>query len=243
GQPLITLARPSADVLVCPPLLAGAIVVLDPANATITAGDIETFLGPTNVTQPTAAQRATLVAADASFANKPSARFVGDSTARKVYDFTFGSLTQGEIFAVLKDEYGIGASHPTIAHTGLWQMNIHTAPVTHYPYSNGRIYDSFGHDARFDFDASAFALRTAHIYNIRCSAAGHVTTINGVTADTRATWAISWPSAVRFGASATEAVAFNGWMAALVVCNQVQSAPARAEMLTYLATRFGITLP
>lgn len=227
-------------------ILQGIAFVLDPADAVVSSGAVETFrnAGGTPITQSDAAKRATFTASDSDFGGRPSATFacsVDGTTSFNEYDIPGGLLaaitTAAEVFAVLKSTYGTATVD---ARVGLWSLGSSNVC---YPYTDGYIYDCVFANARPQYpDSLGLSLTQPHIYNVRTSAAGMTATNNGSVIYDNAGVVFTPAASAVVGSSAANQH-FNGKLAYLVICNEVQTPGARARMLNYLASRFGITLP
>lgn len=224
-------------------ILSGLIVTLDPAQALITGGAVETFYGYNNVTQATAIQRATYAASDAAFNGQPSAAFVGYNPGNSNEPLQYAlpnlsALTQGEVFAVLKNNYQ--GSWPNGNVTGLWNFST-SGTADHHPYSDNVLYDAFGTTVRKTAGSvAALNLTQAHIYNARSQSGLWECAFNGgATFYTTGSNTVGFPAAPTFG-KGDGSFAFNGELGLLAFCNKVQTADARAAFIAYLKTRFAI---
>ena len=214
--------------------LTGTTHVLDPANAVITSGKVEQYNGPAVVTQTTAGSRATYNASDAAFANQPTATFDG------VDDFyplgSLGGTTQGEMFVVLK----IANDPPSLGAKSGYHYIGSAASGTHYPFTDGIVYDAFGTNTRKTVGDLATPLTSPHIYNVRSSAGNWTLEINGTQVFTTASNTAAFIGAALFGTTYTSVHFLDGTVAYMVLCNQVQTPEVRAAFVQYLKGRFGI---
>lgn len=230
-------------------ILTGMVLEMDAANID-GIGDVSTWYGNAiqitpDVDQFDSVHRATWNVSDADFNSEPTAVFSGnDAASAKYYETNaLTGLTEGEVWAVLACDYDFGSGWPGVAYTGLWTMGT-SVYVTQYSATNGHILDGFGSDTRKDYgDQSSLPIAEPHIYNVSSTAGEYIARCNGVTVYSTATNTAAFPSTARVGSSSGGSVVFNGRLAYLVVCDQVQSPTARAQMNTYLSQRFAITLP
>lgn len=226
-------------------ILSGLHVELDPKDVG-TSGSAVTQFNNTNgvggpCVQPLDAQRALFVANDAAFANQPVVQFGGTSSGNSDWYPLPGDLidlTEGEVFVVLNQTGG--ASN---VFRGLWTIGGHGTGTLYPDTSTSGIFDGFGSTTRYDYGVVS-TVNVAHIYNVQSTPGAYSAWLSNqgvVFSDFANT--VGFAAAPRFGIGAGNTTFFNGRLAYLALTDQVQTAAARAEMLSYLANRFGIALP
>lgn len=226
-------------------ILTGMTIEMDANNVDDFIGVLTWFgnpiVGTPSIDQSDSARRATWNDVDPDFNGEPSATFSGSSDAdAKRYSLPdLSALTQGEVFAVLKNQYTPGG-YPNHFYSGLWRIGSDSQNV-HYPYPDGHIYDAWGTNARKDYGVQSLPFTTPHVYNVSSVAGSYIARFNGTTIFSTATNTAGFSATPVFGGQPS-GFTYNGKLAYLVICNSVQSAPARAAMNQYLSARFGITL-
>lgn len=219
--------------------LSGVTLVMDPVDVVVTSGKVETWNGPATITQADAAKRAAFNASDSDFNNQPSATFDGVDDVYPLGDLS--ALTQGEIFVVLKL-----ANDPPSADTktGFMKTTGNGIATTHYRWTDGVVYDSFGTSVRKTVGSITPNLALPHVYNSRSQAGEWTLEINGVQEFTTATNTVNFGNASFTSFGRDGATYFlDGKVAYVALCNQVQTATQRARMLRYLNERFAINSP
>ena len=113
------------------------------------------------------------------------------------------------------------------------------AANSHYPFSDGIIYDTFGTTVRKTVGDPAPALTNAHIYIAISAASDWRSYLNGTLLFSTATNAVSFDVIPRIGESSADGPAvgvndyyLNGWLAALFVYDRARlrrSQPLPAE--------------
>lgn len=144
-----------------------------------------------------------------------------------------GPLTASEIFVQLVNEYDT----PTAANnTGIWTLGpAATNLVSHYPFSDGVIYEAFGTTVRKTVGNPSTLLTDRNVYNVASAPGEHTTRLNGTTLFTTATNAVAWASLPVFGRSydGTTYRYFRGSMGEIVLFAGALSSGDRALMLGY----------
>ena len=235
-------------------ILSGLQVELDPRDVATSGGKVTQFNNTRGIggvcAQATTANQAVFNTSDANFNLEPSLTFSGNLAANGCwYNLPdLSALTQGEVFVVLKSTYSYPGptQPPSSAYVGLWHLGAASILSTLYNFTINGVSECFGSNARVDF-GSPINSNVPHIYNVR-SASNSYTAYQSMAANpgfvyTSGTNTVGFPAAGNFGQGANTNVYYNGQLAYLALCSQVQTAQARTAMLSYLARRFGIALP
>lgn len=162
----------------------------------------------------------------------PVIRFDGTDDFLEIPDFLTG-FTAAEIFVVVKADADPAADAGT---SGLWLLGTGN---THYPWTNGTIFDSFGSGAQQATDNPATTLAQFNVYNVSSASGAWTNRLNGAEIFTTGTNTVSFPSGPRLGISAASAHWFDGDVGELVLYDSVLSAGNRSSVLAYLQARWG----
>jgi hypothetical protein len=176
--------------------------------------------------------------------NRPVMRFNGTSQYFNLADFMgpnaaagLPAATAGEVFVVLKHSAAIGVGQY------LWRMgaedsNYYAYP-THYPFSDGIIYDSFGTTTRQTTGKPAQDLSAYHLYNVVSRAGEWTSRINGVLHYTTATNTFTLPAGAELGASVNYYGGyFNGDVAEIIIYDHALTSAERERVQWYLAAKY-----
>lgn len=94
--------------------------------------------------------------------NRPELEFKADE-GLFLENVNLSHLLNGEVFSVLK----LKSNNPIATKSGIWRFGLNT-DSDHYPYTNNRIYTSFGNIQRYNFPTpSNFDFTKYHIINIQ----------------------------------------------------------------------------
>lgn len=251
-----TMAAAAASVVIPKSILTGLRVELDPKDVTLNGSLVTQFNNTNGVggacAQATPANQATFNASDPNFSNQPSVAFSGTSIAGGAKYYTLpdlSSLTQGEVFVVLKCDYSFPgpAMPPSSAYTGLWTIDNAGGGSSIYNGAPSSVSESFGSTARVSFGPTGLNVNVPHIYNVRSASGSYVAyqsmAPSGGLIYSSASNTVGFRAVPSFGRNNNGNGFFNGQLAYLAITDQVQTAAARAQMLNYLANRFGIALP
>lgn len=230
-------------------ILDGLVVELDPIDIAASGNEVQQFNNTSGVGGPcvvASGTRATFIESDSNFANQPSVLFSGTSSeAGSWYTLPdLSELTAGEAFIVLKCDYSYPDAVPaSTSYMGLWQLGT-AEQESLYNDELGRVLESFGSSALHQYQATGVRIDQVHIYNVRADAdwhAGSQSMVPGGIVHATTENAVAFPAAPVFGRSSASAY-FNGRLGYLAITDRRQTPEARAEMLCYLANRFGIAL-
>lgn len=168
--------------------------------------------------------------------SQPVLRFDGTGDMFALPNFLTG-FTAGEVFVVLKlDADPPGAD----AQTGLWRMGS-AGDATHYPYTDGTIYDGFGATVRKTTvnptPSLAGAFRT---YNVSSASGSWTSRLDGTQIYTTGTNTVGWHTAPLLGTSNGSTYWLDGDLALVVLYNAVLSAGDRSDVYDLIqSTYFG----
>jgi hypothetical protein len=137
-----------------------------------------------------------------------------------------------EAFVVLK----LRNSPPPTIESGMWHMG--NSGATHYPFSDGNIYDEFGTHARKMFPYGAHDFSQWHVYNVAADNPTWEARLNGelkhaVTDNTYA--GVGDPF---IGASSGHI--FNGQMAEVIFYDHILTPDERQYVMSYLQAKYGL---
>lgn len=171
--------------------------------------------------------------------SQPVLRFAGAGTSHDYYQFgnVMASAAAGEVFIVVKVD---ADPPPDVSQSGLWKFDP-TEEVTHYPYTDGVIYDTFGTTARKTTGNPTASLAAWNIYNVSSAAGAWTSRINGVQHYTTATNTVGWSATPLIGYSNSDR-GLDGDIAEVIVYNAVLGSTDRTTILDYLAAKYGITV-
>jgi hypothetical protein len=127
---------------------------------------------------------------------KPAVFFEAD-----IMDFTLPAMTEGEVFRVLRsaNDPSTSASEAggDVLGTG-WNSGANS----HYPWTNGTIYDSTGRNSRLSFNPTA-NLAQQHLLNILSKSGEWTARINGTQEYTTASNTVGFRTSNSFGQAGT----------------------------------------
>jgi hypothetical protein len=128
--------------------------------------------------------------------------------------------------------------------SGLWTFNPDgVSQATHYPYSDGNIYESFGTTARKTVGNPTPSLAAWRLYNISSASGAYTVRLDGTQIFTTGTNTVGFPTAPQLGRSWTTTFTtyFPGDYAELIVCS-VLSGGDRTSMNAYIASEYSLTI-
>lgn len=152
-------------------------------------------------------------------------------------------LQEAEAFIVV----AISSDPPTQGiHSGLWRMQASTVPgmSTHYPFTDGTIYDSFGSTVRKTVGNPTPSLTAFHLYNVVSADGEWTARLDGAQLFTTSSNTVAFPAAPELGRSfSTNGEAgLSGDIAEFILFEQVCSSQQRDEVEAYVASRYGLTI-
>lgn len=221
--------------------LRGIVVMLDPASTTVVGGVITAFQnlapGGGTIAQAVALKQIPYSASNASFRGRPTANAAGvqgGTGAIPEYPLPdLSALTQGELFVVGKSNTTTGLNN-----SGRDDIGSGTNGVI-YPEIDNNVYEAFGTTVRKSAGVIGAPLRSPHLYNVWSAPGDYTIRINGAAVFTTVTNTVGFKSAPLFGKSAASSACWlNAAIAHYIICNQKQSAAARAEWENWARLRF-----
>lgn len=151
----------------------------------------------------------------------------------------FSGATAGEGFIVVKvdtDPPGNGA------YTGLWAMGSTGTFSSHYPWTDGIIYEAFGAANRKTTVNPTPSLADWRVYNVSSAASDWKSRLDGTQIHSTASNTVVFTTVPYIGRSADVAYCLDGDIAAVLLYDTVLSSGNRDSLETYLGDRFGITM-
>lgn len=156
-----------------------------------------------------------------------------------------GSTKQGHIFIIVKTDADPQAAG---GDTGLWKMTG-ASDSTHFNFPDGNIYDSILKGARDNFGNPAASLTSWRVYEasiIASSGVGvpngeYIVRLDGTQIFTNGTVQASFIAAPTLGRNLANQ-GFKGKMAGLYLFTQKLSTDDRNNMVSYINTRFGLSM-
>ena len=153
-------------------------------------------------------------------------------------DWLSGSMVTGEsaysMFAVVKVNADPAASQ---ARSGCWDFSS-AEFVSHYPFTNGIIYDNFASSVRHTTVNPAPSLASWRIYNADSAAGNWTSRLDGTQLFTTATNTVGMPSSYAIGRG--EDRWLDGDIAEFIVVPSVLSLSDRQKVEGYLAWKWGL---
>lgn len=165
---------------------------------------------------------------------KPVLRFDGTDDAFGTGP-DFSAMTGAEVFIVVK-----GDSDPSSAN-GLWSFGTDAAS-THYPFSDGIIYDACFTTARKTVGNPTPALTSFRLYNVVSVSGEWTAFLDGTQLYTTATNTVAGAAAPRLGRGTNSGSYFDGDIAELIIYSAKLGATNKSAVKSYIATRYGLTI-
>lgn len=150
----------------------------------------------------------------------------------------FSGLTAAEVFLVViaDDETPVGGNP-----TGLWRFGTDTVS-THFPYEDGNIYDQFGTTARKSTGNPTPSLESWRLYNVVTVGGEWTSFIDGTQHYTTATNTVGFSALCTLGRNVHNGDFFGGKVAELILYSSKLDAGDKANVKTYIADKFGLTI-
>lgn len=161
-------------------------------------------------------------------------RFDGTTDYVQGPNFLTG-YTEGEIFVLVK----INADPPAdVAQSGLWVFGS-SGDTTHFPYTDGTVYDAFATDTRkTTVDPTPSLSSTFRIYNVSSKSGEWTSRLDGTQIYTTGTNTVGWTTGPRLGADAGATRFLQGDLALAVLYNVVLSSADRASVIDKINTDY-----
>lgn len=167
----------------------------------------------------------------------PVVRFERDDSSNLGFADVFSSLTAAEIFVAVK----INTDPPVAFADALWYFGS-TASDSHYPFTDGNIYEDFGTSVRKTVGNPGQSLAIWAIYNITSISGEFTTRLSGTQIFTTATNTVGFTTTAAIGKSIGGAGFLDGDIAEIIMYNAKLSSGDRTLVKTYLASKYGITV-
>lgn len=150
------------------------------------------------------------------------------------------ALSAAEVFIVVKT----GQADPPAsgAGTGLWHYGT-DSQATHFPYSDGNVYDNFGTNSRKGVGNPTPSLASFRLYSVVTKSGGWTARIDGTQVFTTASNTVGFRSSCELGSGLSGAgPAFSGDVAELILYGTELSGGDRDIVESYIAAKFGLTI-
>lgn len=165
----------------------------------------------------------------------PVVRFDGDNDFFTFANF-LSTFAAGEIFIVLRPKKD---PQPVEARSGLWDMGSETL-ISHYPWTNGVIYDEFGTTARKAVGNPAPSLAEWRLYNVRSATNAWSAHLDGVQLFATATNTVGWPTVPRLGG--VSSIFFDGDIAEVLIYGSILSTFDRGRLAEYFRRKYRLAI-
>jgi hypothetical protein len=141
------------------------------------------------------------------------------------------------VFLIVKADNDPGVSS---AQSGLWNTST-DSNNTHYPFTDGIIYDSTGSSARKTVGNPAAALTSWRVVEVVTKSGSWTYWLDGTQLFTTGTNTVSFGNNAKLGQSVTTPFLV-GYVAGMYLYSAELSAPDRAVLVSYINTRFGLSM-
>lgn len=174
----------------------------------------------------------------------PSLRFTHDGNATTQTNTTYigpnflGTYTEAELFVVLK-----AAADPASSNLkGSYAAFGTDFNITHYPFTDGTVYDDFGSNVRKNTGNPSTNLATFNLYNVTTKANSWVSRINGTQFYSTTTNTVAWNSAPQFGGNAnTDGDAgLDGDIVEVILFNRGLNSSERGNIRNYISDKYAV---
>lgn len=213
-------------------LAADNIVGLNDGDAVTTWSDASG--NARDATQATAAKKPIYKTAIVN--GEPIVRFDGSDDVLALPNFLTG-FTAGEMFVVVKIDVDPPAAS---GQTGCW--NFGSGARSHYPFTDGTIYDHFGTDTRKTTVDPTPALTSFRLYNAISASGEWTSNLNGTQLFTTATNTVGWSTAPLVGQSSEGGGDFylDGDIAELALYSRKVTTTERDDLESYFSTKYSL---
>lgn len=170
----------------------------------------------------------------------PVLRFDGVDDVLSLPDMS--AFTAGTLFVVVKANADPAAATTT---SGLWSMGGGAGGNTHYPYTNGDVYEGAGANTRYGLGNPAPSLAEWRIWCIHSGTNDWKAFLDTVQIWSEGSNTVAfgpWLSASLLGRSLTSTDFFLGDMAEFIAFDSVLSTQDRGRMDVYLSNKYGLAL-
>jgi hypothetical protein len=167
----------------------------------------------------------------------PVIRFNGSSHG--LYNANLSVLTAAEVFIIVKvdtDPPGSGGA------TGFWDFG-NAGSDTHFPWTDGVIYDHFGTNARKStVDPTPSLSASFRLYNVVSTSSEWTSFLDGTQLYTTGTNGVAFRTDCSLGSNRSRTYFLDGDIAELVIYSAKLSAGDKADAEAYFADRYGLTI-
>jgi hypothetical protein len=168
-------------------------------------------------------------------------QFVAASTQDMDFPNIFGALTAGEMMMVVKM-----AADPSVAPAYGFIYMGRANHNSHYPFTNGFIYDGYGATNRKDTITHAQNLAAWHVYNPYSANLDWALRINNTSVATDATNNVAFPDYAPYAGGLGRSFSFDGTnyasmhVAAVYHFSAKLNSTERANMYAYILAKWGV---
>ena len=148
-------------------------------------------------------------------------------------------LTAAEVFVVIKIDTDPPAAD---GQTGLWHLGGGGTTNTHFPFTDGVIYDSFATDTRKTTVDPTPSLTSFRLYNVVSTASEWTSFLDGTQLFTTGTNNVQVTSTPTLGRSKDSTYHIDGDIAEFALFDRKLSAGEKAQIETYFANRYALTI-
>lgn len=213
--------------------VTGAVAWYDASQETVPDGTLVGTLtdrsGAGNHATQTATARATLKTA--AMGGNAVYRFAG--AQEYPLPNVFSALTAAEVFVAVK----VDADPPGgFLVSGLWHLAT-AVDSTHYPFTDGVIYDAFGSTVRKTVGNPASSLAAARIYNVASGPGSWTARLDGTQVFTTATNTVGLTTTPILGKS-RDGYWLDGDLGEFLIFNKVLTASERADVLAGMRAKW-----
>lgn len=166
----------------------------------------------------------------------PGLQFIANNSHQYVFPDFLTGFTEGEVYLVGK----LVADPPAdSADSGLWYMGsaVGGAVNTHFPFTDGVIYDQFGTDTRKTTVNPTDSLASTFIYNVVSKSGEWTSRLNGTQIFTTAINTVGWSTAPKIG-SGSSSFAYDGYMFEVAILSVERTSGERAAIISDLSTKW-----
>jgi hypothetical protein len=221
-----------------PSTISGLVVWLNAGALALSDGDpVTTWANDgslTDFTQATGANKPTYKIGIVN--GEPVVRFDGTDDLLNGPDIS--ALTAGTVFIVVKAD----ADPPAAGASGLWSFGAGGGVSTHYPWTDGRVYDTFGSTLQKDTGNPTLALTSFRLYCVRAAAGSWTSWVDGTQHYTTASNTVLFPATPKLGQGGSAAYHFDGDVAELLLYDSALSSTDRDSVEAYIAAKYALTI-
>lgn len=170
---------------------------------------------------------------------QPTILFDASAAGSEQYLSLAGSLSLSSAHALLVAK-NTNAIPSGSSRSGLWRMGSSGATATQFPFTDGKLYDDFGSNARYNEGTPVATVTNAYLYEVRAIAGSWTSFMNGTSQFTNAANTVAWSSSLEIGGNSAVGAFFDGHVAELAIYDHVLSDAERTLLLAYFNNRYQI---